>query len=111
MFSTDPSKGTPLPGWSGWALLGLLVVVGGLSLAVTWPARIAFGVDARKVLASRAKDPAPDAVRLYLIDELSAAHGRNQRVVVRKFRYLQGAVVALVVETAVFVFALLSKGS
>jgi len=33
------------------------------------------------------------------------------RVVDGKPRYFQGAVVALVVETAVFVFALLSKGS
>jgi hypothetical protein len=46
-----------------------------------------------------------DSVRSYLINELVAAHGRNQRAVVRKFHYYQGAIVALTVETAVGVRA------
>lgn len=111
LFSTDPGKGTPLPTWSGWVLLGLLVAVGGLSLAVTWPVTMAFGVDPRKVLVKRAADPAMDSVLSYLIDELVAAHGRNQRAVVRKFHYFEGAVVALVVETAVLVVVLMLTGS
>ena len=111
LFSSDPAKAIPLPGWSKWVLLGLILAVGALSLAVTWPVTIAFGVDARKVLAQRAKTPAIDSVRSYLIDELVAAHGRNQTAVVRKFHYFQGAVLALTVETAVLVLALILRGS
>lgn len=110
LFSSDPTRTTPLAGWSKWVLLGLLIAVGALTIAVTWPVTIAFGVDARLVLAQREKTPGIDSVRRYLIDELVKAHGRNEKKIRRKFHYFQAAVVALAVETAVLVLALILKG-
>jgi hypothetical protein len=110
LFSSDPARTMPLPDWSTWVLLALLIAVGALSIAVMWPMTMAYGVDARKVMAKRAEDPAIDSVRTYLINELVAAHERNQKAVVRKFHYYQGAIIALTVETAVLVFALILKG-
>ena len=110
LFSSDPTKGTPLADWAKWLLLALLIAVGTLSMAVMWPVNIAFGVDARKVLAQRDKDPGIDSIRSYLITELVAGHGRNQKAVVKKFHYYQGAILALTVETAALVLALILKG-
>ena len=89
----------------------LLIAVGSLSLAVMWPAKMAFGVDARLVLKRAEQDNDIDVVRRYVITELIAGHGRNMKVLKRKFLLYRTAVLALTCETAVLLLALILKGN
>jgi hypothetical protein len=106
LFSVDPTKGTPLPAWSKWTLLALVICVGGLCLAVMWPVTMCFGVDAGKVLARSEQGDDIDGVRRYVIGELIAGHHANQHALTAKFRLYRAAVIATTVETAVLLLAL-----
>jgi hypothetical protein len=110
LFSVDPTRGTPLPSWSKWTLLALVICVGGLCLAVMWPVTMCFGVDAGKVLARGEQGEDIDGVRRYVIGELITGHRANQQALMAKFRLYRLAVIVTTVETAVLLLALTVNG-
>ena len=110
LFSADATKGPTLPSWSQWVLLGLLVVTGGLSIAVMWPVRVTFGPDAGKILEKHETEKDADAVRLYVTRELIAGHRRNVVAVGKKFRLYRLSVFGLIGEITILVLALILKG-
>ena len=110
LFSPDASKGTPLPTWARWALLGLLLATAGLSIAVMWPKTIAFGVDPRLMLARHETVKDLDGIRRYVIDEAVKGQVRNQKVLKKEFRLYKYAVIALAAEASVLLLALILKG-
>jgi hypothetical protein len=110
LFSADASRGTPLPTWAQWTLLGLLLATAGLSIAVMWPKTIAFGVDPRLVLAKHETVQDVDGIRRYVIDEAVKGQARNQQVLKKKFRLYKYAVMALAAEASVLLLALILMG-
>src|SRR4051794_20021050 len=74
LFSADPKQAAALPSWTQWTLLPLLLLIGGLCLAVLWPIRkTVYGPSARKILEYYDTDPRPDqdTVRRYVIDKMA----------------------------------------
>lgn len=114
LFSSDAAATNGIPAWTQWTLLPLLLVIGGLCLAVLWPIkRTIYGPSAARILEYYDVDPRPDLVTVqrWVIDKMAAGITSNATSINRRFRYYQFAVQVLVLETGVLVAGLIQGRS
>jgi hypothetical protein len=105
LFSTDKSRGTPLPDWGQWSLLGLLLATAGLCIAVMWPVTMTFGADPRLILDRGSDDI--NQVRRYVTEAAVRGQASNQAALMRKFQLYRIAVVTFTAETGILLLSLI----
>jgi hypothetical protein len=105
LFNSDESRGTPLPDWGQWSLLGLLLATATLCIAVMWPVTMTFGADPRLILDRGADDI--NQVRRYVIEAAVRGQANNQTALMRKFQLYRIAVVTFTAETGVLLLSLI----
>jgi hypothetical protein len=108
LINTDPNKGSLLPKWVAFVLLGLLVIIAVSAVFIHWPVPgWSFGPSGSKIMERTELGQDVDAVRRYVTNELIAARERNENKITRRARAYQWGVLALVVEVIVLVVGLM----
>jgi hypothetical protein len=107
LLNIDPDRGPTFPTWAGWALVGLMVLIGAGVMAVLWPSQAwNFGPSPDIILANAEGDDI-DAVRRTATKAMLLASESNNRKLAWRVRAYQATVLVLLVEVVLLMSALL----
>ncbi len=108
LYFTDASKGPTIRTEAAWGIVAVLLLMGAATLHVLWPVKSwSFGPDARLLLtATEENGQDKAAVQKDFATRLTECRIENAKILARRVRSYQIAVLLLLVEVVVLVLAL-----
>ncbi len=107
LINTNPAQGRVFPNWAAWVLLGLLAVIGLLSIYVLWPvSNFAFGPDSSIMYDHYEAGESKDELLKFVIVEMNKAQPDNDERIHRRMQAFQLGGMLLLAEICVLVIAL-----
>jgi hypothetical protein len=107
LLNVDPDRGPTFPTWAGWALVGLMVLIGAGVMAVLWPSQAwDFGPSPEIILANAEGDDI-DAVRGTATEAMLLASKSNDRKLTWRVHAYQATVLVLLLEVVLLMSVLL----
>lgn len=105
LVNTDPGKGSVLPGWAPWVLLGILLVLGFCAFSILMPTpHWVHGPSAGEILKVRQVGPYTEG-KLFVVQAMVAAQTGNSAQLARRALAYRTAVLLLLAEVLVLVAA------